>query len=58
MKRDAVSATEALLRDLLSHFYSGPSLRLVGEGAEPFLLPGATEAEGPLVSLCAACGRS
>jgi hypothetical protein len=43
------------VRDLLSHFYCGPSLRLVAESGEAFLLPAATEAEGPLVTLCHAC---
>jgi hypothetical protein len=43
------------VRDLLAHFYTGPSLRLVSESGEPFLLPAATEAEGPLVALCHAC---
>lgn len=44
------------VRDLLAHFYVGPSLRVGGEG-EAFLLPGASEAEGPLVTLCRACHR-
>ena len=44
------------VRDLLAHFYEGPSLRVSGEG-ESFLLPGASEVEGPLVSLCRACHR-
>lgn len=44
------------MRDLLAHFYVGPSLRVAGEG-EPFLLPGASEVEGPLVTLCRACYR-
>lgn len=63
-KRTAVSredvverAAEIDVRDLLAHFYTGPSLRLVAEGGEPFLLPAATEAEGPLVTLCHACRR-
>jgi hypothetical protein len=43
------------VRNLLAHFYSGPSLRLVSDDGEPFLLPAATEAEGPLVTLCTAC---
>lgn len=45
------------VRDLLAHFYSGPSLRLVAEGGEPLLLPAASEVEGPLVSLCRDCMR-
>ncbi len=44
------------VRDLLAHFYVGPSLRVAGAG-EVFLLPEASEAEGPLVSLCRACRR-
>jgi len=45
------------VRDLLAHFYTGPALRLVsGEGA-PMLLPGATEAEGPMISICHGCRR-
>ena len=51
------AAPDIDLRDLLAHFYTGPSLRLVGEGADPFLLPAASEAEGPRISLCAGCGR-
>jgi hypothetical protein len=43
------------VRDLLAHFYTGPSLRLVSEAGEPILLPAATESEGPLVALCHAC---
>lgn len=51
------AAPDLDLRDLLAHFYTGPSLRLVPEEGDPFLLPAASEAEGPLVSLCPACGR-
>lgn len=51
------AAADIDLRDLLAHFYTGPSLRLVGKEGEPFLLPAASDAEGPRVSLCAACGR-
>jgi hypothetical protein len=43
------------LRDLLAHFYSGPSLRAVAEDGTAFLLPAATEEEGRLVTLCLAC---
>lgn len=43
------------VRDLLAHFYTGPSLRLVSDSGEPFLLPASTEVEGPLVTLCHAC---
>ena len=45
------------LRDLLAHFYTGPSLRMVAGDGSAFLLPAAPEAEGPLVSLCPACHR-
>ncbi|HEX2095350.1 MAG TPA: hypothetical protein VHG28_23340 [Longimicrobiaceae bacterium] len=51
------SAGDLDLRDLLAHFYTGPSLRMVGEDGTAFLLPAAPEAEGPLVSLCPACHR-
>lgn len=50
-----LNAGEVDVRDLLAHFYVGPSLRVAGEGGEPFLLPGASEVEGPVVSLCHAC---
>lgn len=43
------------LRDLLAHFYTGPSLRVVGEDGEAFLLPAGSEEEGRMVSLCQAC---
>lgn len=49
------NAAEVDLRDLLAHFYTGPSLRMVAEDGSAFLLPAAPEAEGPLVSLCLAC---
>lgn len=48
-------AGELDVRDLMAHFYTGPSLRLVSEEGEAFLLPAATEAEGPLVTLCRSC---
>lgn len=53
----ADAAPDLDLRDLLAHFYTGPSLRLVPAEGEPFLLPAASEAEGPRVSLCPKCGR-
>lgn len=53
----ANAADDTDIRDLLAHFYSGPSLRVTGSEGEPFLLREATEAEGPLVSLCPGCGR-
>lgn len=49
-------AGEVDVRDLLAHFYSGPALRVVGDDGA-WLLPAATEEEGPLVTLCRACGR-
>lgn len=51
------AAPDIDLRDLLAHFYTGPSLRVVPSEGEPFLVPGRSEAEGPMVTLCAACGR-
>jgi hypothetical protein len=51
-------AADVDLRDLLAHFYSGPSLRLVDGDGTAFLLPGATEDDdGRLVSLCGRCGH-
>lgn len=55
--RIANAAPDLDLRDLLAHFYTGPSLRLSSDGAEPFLLPAAADVEGPLISLCVACGH-
>jgi hypothetical protein len=51
------AADDIDVRDLLSHFYSGPSIRAVGADGEAFLLREASEVEGPIVSLCQACGR-
>lgn len=51
------AAADIDVRDLLSHFYSGPSIRAVGENGEAFLLREAAEVEGPIVSLCQVCGR-
>lgn len=63
-KRTAVSREDIVanagdvdVRDLLAHFYEGPSLRLVSGEGEAFLLPAAASVEGPLVTLCASCGR-
>lgn len=50
-------APDVDVRDLLAHFYVGPSLRLVGADGQSFLLPGAAEVEGPTISLCVACGH-
>lgn len=51
------AAADIDLRDLLAHFYTGQSLRVVSDEGEPFLLPAASEPEGPQVTLCAACSR-
>jgi hypothetical protein len=51
------AAPDLDVRDLLAHFYVGPSLRLVGADGEAFVLPAAVEAEGPLISLCSACSH-
>ncbi|HEV2146374.1 MAG TPA: hypothetical protein VGR37_03065 [Longimicrobiaceae bacterium] len=57
-REDVVAnAAEVDLRDLLAHFYTGPSLRMVAGDGSAFLLPAAPEAEGPLVSLCPTCSR-
>lgn len=57
-REDVVAnAGDVDLRDLLAHFYTGPSLRLQGEDGTAFLLPSATEEEGRLVTLCPGCGR-
>ena len=50
-------AGELDVRDLLAHFYTGPSIRLVSESGEAFLLGPAADAEGPLVTLCRSCSR-
>ncbi|MEX2583681.1 MAG: hypothetical protein WD766_10425 [Gemmatimonadota bacterium] len=50
-------AGEVDVRDLLAHFYTGPSLRLVADDGEAFLLPAAVDAEGPLATLCHECRR-
>jgi hypothetical protein len=47
---------EVDVRDLLAHFYTGPSLRVVGEDGSAFLLPASADAEGRMVTLCVACG--
>jgi hypothetical protein len=50
-------AGETDVRDLLRHFYTGPSLRAVGPDGAAFLLPAASDEEGRIVGLCPACGR-
>lgn len=57
-REDVVTnAAEVDVRDLLAHFYSGPSLRMVAEDGTAFLLPAASEEEGRLVSLCVPGGH-
>jgi hypothetical protein len=51
------NAAEVDVRDLLAHFYTGPSLRAVAEDGTAFLLPASVEEEGRIVTLCIACGR-
>ena len=51
------NAGDVDVRDLLAHFYVGPSLRVTGADGTAFLLPEASEVEGPLATLCHACGR-
>ncbi|HEX2076379.1 MAG TPA: hypothetical protein VHG08_01685 [Longimicrobium sp.] len=50
-------AADVDLRDLLAHFYTGPSLRAAAADGTAFLLPAASEEEGRLVTLCPACQR-
>jgi hypothetical protein len=52
-----LNAAEVDVRDLLAHFYTGPSLRLVGDDGEAMLLPEGNEVEGRVVSLCPAAGH-
>jgi hypothetical protein len=55
-REDVVSkAGDVDLRDLLAHFYSGPSLRVQAEDGTAFLLPAQSEEEGRLVTLCLSC---
>ncbi|HEX6913243.1 MAG TPA: hypothetical protein VF142_22720 [Longimicrobium sp.] len=57
-REDVVArAGDVDLRDLLAHFYSGPSLRVEAEDGTAFLLPAQSEEEGRLVTLCLACHR-
>jgi hypothetical protein len=50
-------AGEMDVRDLLAHFYVGPSLRLVSEAGEPCLLAAADEVEGEMITLCRVCAH-
>ncbi|HEU0015777.1 MAG TPA: hypothetical protein VFQ45_19015 [Longimicrobium sp.] len=57
-REDVVAnAADVDLRDLLSHFYTGPSLRCVGADGTAFLLRAASDVEGRLLTLCHRCGR-
>lgn len=58
-REDVVTAKseEVDVRDLLAHFYTGPSLRAVAQDGSAFLLPGQMEVEGRLVTLCERCGK-
>jgi hypothetical protein len=58
-REDVVTAKteEVDVRDLLAHFYTGPSLRAVADDGTAFLLRAQGEEEGRLVTLCVACGR-
>jgi hypothetical protein len=52
-----LNPAEVDVRDLLAHFYTGPSLRLVSGEGEAMLLPEGNEVEGRVVSLCPAGGH-
>jgi len=58
-REDVVTAKaeDGDVRDLLAHFYTGPSLRAVAGDGTAFLLPAQVEAEGRLVTLCERCGK-
>jgi len=58
-REDVVTAKaeDGDVRDLLAHFYTGPSLRAVAQDGSAFLLPAQMEAEGRLITLCEACGK-
>ncbi|HEU4457406.1 MAG TPA: hypothetical protein VFR81_30330 [Longimicrobium sp.] len=58
-REDVVTAKaeDGDVRDLLAHFYTGPSLRAVAADGTAFLLPAAAEEEGRLITLCLACHR-
>lgn len=58
VREDRVAGAADLdVRDLLTHFYSGPSLRLVSSQGEAFLLQAGNEVEGPLITLCHGCAK-
>jgi hypothetical protein len=58
-REDVVTAKseDVDVRDLLAHFYTGPSLRGVADDGTAFLLRAQGEEEGRLVTLCEKCGR-
>lgn len=58
-REDVVTAKteETDVRDLLAHFYTGPSLRAVADDGTAFLLRAQADEEGRLVTLCVHCGR-
>jgi hypothetical protein len=58
-REDVVTAKteEVDVRDLLAHFYTGPSLRAVADDGTAFLLRAQGEEEGRLITLCVKCGR-
>jgi hypothetical protein len=51
------NAADIDVRDLLTHFYTGPSLRLVSDSGDAFLLDAATDAEGPIIGICLDCRK-
>ena len=57
-REDVVTAKsgEVDVRDLLAHFYTGPSLRAVADDGSAFLLRGSVDEEGRLITLCPKCG--
>ncbi|HEX6750145.1 MAG TPA: hypothetical protein VF092_22815 [Longimicrobium sp.] len=59
LREDVVTAKteETDVRDLLAHFYTGPSLRAVADDGTAFLLPAQSDEEGRLITLCVKCGR-
>ncbi|HSU13344.1 hypothetical protein [Longimicrobium sp.] len=58
-REDVVTAKseDVDVRDLLAHFYTGPSLRAVADDGTAFLLRAQGEEEGRLITLCVKCGK-
>ena len=58
-REDVVTAKtdDVDVRDLLAHFYTGPSLRAVADDGTAFLLRAQGDEEGRLVTLCVKCGQ-